>query len=230
VSASNFSPSDTRPRAVNRTPQLSTGLYPLVETTGYLPRKYTLQLAWNQIAYSIFDGVTIGTQPALFMFRTPNFYVKARLYEDSKNAVALNVHNHTLLKNSGDFFTTFYASPIHNPNSSVYVIPVSLAHSYKFNRHITIHQSVTDINVLAERDIQNQATLAYATMVELKARDHHSVFVHASEVGFWDHDYYYAGISYRYSSKTFFAQAGYFYRVQTEGVQSLPLFDIGFIL
>ena len=230
LAATNFSPSESRNKSSFGNRQLTTGLYPLVEGTGYLSQQYTLQMAWNQISYSLMDGVTIGTQPALFLFRTPNFFVKTRLYEDKTQSVALNIGTNILLKNSGEFFTTFYASSIHNPNSSVYVVPVTLAHSYKLNSFITIHQTLSDINVYAEKDIKNEATIGYAGILELKARNNHSVFIHASEVGFLSHDYYYAGLSYRYSTKRFFTQVGYFYRVQTEGVQVLPLFDIGFTL
>lgn len=225
-----FSPSEARPSSSSNTRPLTTGFYPLVEDTGYTPEANILQMAWNQISYSLVDGINIGTQPALFLFRTPNFFVKARLYQDKKHSVSAKLGANVLLKNSGEFFTTFYSSPIHNPNSSVYVIPVTLSHSYTLNKHIKFHHTVSDINIAAERDIEETATIGYSAIVELRARDRHSVFVHGSEVGFWDHRYYFGGISYRYSTKSFFTQVGYFYRVQTEGVQSLPLIDIGFTL
>lgn len=210
--------------------ELYAGFYPLIESTGYVPKKNTVQFGFNQISYSVFDKFNISLEPMIMVANTPNLSVKGLVYEDSKNSIAVNSGVKALLPNTDGFFSIYYSSRIHNPDSTLYVLPLSLAHSYKLNQHISFHHTITDINVLSRSDFKNKANLAYSTIVQLKAREQHSLMIHASEVGFWDHDYYYFGVSYRFTGKYFYTQMGYFNRVQQEGVQGIPLVDFGIVL
>jgi len=210
--------------------ELYAGFYPLIESTGYVPKKNTAQFGFNQISYSVFDRLNISLEPMIMVANTPNLSVKGLLYEDNKNSIALSGGIKALLPRIDGFFSIYYSSRIHNPNSTLYVLPVSLAHSYKLNQNISFHHTITDINVLSQSDFKNKANLAYSTIVQLKAREQHSLQIHASEVGFWDHDYYYFGVSYRYTGKYFYTQMGYFNRIQQEGVQGIPLVDFGIVL
>lgn len=213
-----------------RSHELYAGFYPLIESTGYIPKKNTVQFGFNQISYSVLDKLNISLEPMIMVANTPNLTVKGLVYEDNKNSIAFSTGVKALLPQTDGFFSIYYSSRIHNPNSTLYVLPLTVAHSYKFNQHISFHHSVTDINVLSRSDFKNKANLAYSTIVQLKAREQHSLMIHASEVGFWDHDYYYFGVSYRFTGKYFYTQMGYFNRIQQEGVQGIPLVDFGIVL
>ena len=210
--------------------ELYNGFYPLIEDTGYVASRNTWQLGFNQVGFTVFKKISISAQPMLYVANTPNIMLKGQIYSDGKHALAISSSINAMRPNTDNFFSSFYSSRVYVPNSILYVVPIALAHSYKINRHITFHQTATDINVLSREDFKNKANIAYSAVLQLKARQEHSLNLHASEVGFFDHDYYYYGISYRYTAKHFFTQMGYFNRVQLEGVQGIPLFDIGFIL
>jgi hypothetical protein len=206
------------------------GFYPLIEDTGYTQKQGSWRVGFNEIGYTLFHKYTVSTAPMLYTANTPNLKIKGKVYEDKRHALAVSASVNMLLPGTDDFFSAFYSSRIFNPNSTLYVVPISISHSLRLNRFVTLHHSVTDINVYASTDFKTKANLAYGAMLQLKARSNHSLNLHGSEVGFWDHDYYLFGVSYRYSGKYFFTQMGYFNRVQLEGVQGIPLFDIGFLL
>lgn len=206
------------------------GFYPLVEDSGFTQKDSHWRLGFNEIGFSFLQRYSISTQPMLYAANAPNIKVKGQLYEDQKHAVAVTASVNMLLPGTDDFFSAFYSSRVFNPNSTLYVVPLSLSHSVRLNKHITLHHSLTDINVYARTDFKTKANIAYSTVLQLKAKQNHSLMLHGGEVGFWDHDYYLFGLSYRYSGKRFYTQMGYFNRVQLEGVQGMPLFDIGFHL
>ena len=65
---------------------------------------------------------------------------------------------------------------------------------------------------------------------EMLARHHHSVLLHAGEVGFWNHDFSTLGTSYRYHNTWVDLQLGYFYRFEESGGQSAPMVSLRFLL
>ena len=210
--------------------ELYSGFYPLVEDTGYIASHNTWQLGFNQIGFTFLDRFSISAQPMLYVANTPNIMMKAQLYTDYQHAIAISTSVNAMQPSPDDFFSSFYSSRVFNPNSTLFVVPMTVSHSYKVNSNITFHHSLTDINVYARTDFKTKANIAYSGVLQMKAGKQHSIMLHGSEVGFFDHDFYYYGISYRYSDKRFFTQMGYFQRVQLEGVQGIPLLDIGFIL
>jgi len=211
-------------------PLLYNGLYPLAEGTGYVAKQYSLQAAWNELAYSLTDGLSIGTQPVLFVYRTPNVSLKAKLFQNSQHAIALNTGLNVLLQNSAELFSKHYTTEIKNPNSNVFVLPVGLSHSYHFNQYLDFHHTFSSLNQFAESDIENKATFAYSAILQVNVLKNQSIFFHGGDVGLSNNEVLYLGASYRYTGKTFFAQLGYFLRYKDSTTEKLPLFDLGFIL
>lgn len=211
-------------------PLLYNGLYPLAEGTGYVAKQYSLQAAWNELAYSLTDRLAIATQPVLFVYRTPNVSLKAKLFQNSQHAIALNTELNVLLQNSGELFSKHYTTEIKNPNSNVFVLPVGLSHSYHFNQYLDFHHTFSSLNQFAEKDVENKATLAYSAILQVNVLKNQSIFIHGGDVGLANSEVLYSGASYRYNGKTFFAQLGYFLRYKDGTTEKLPLFDLGFIL
>jgi len=206
------------------------GLYPLAEGTGYVAKEYSMQAAWNELAYSLTNRFTISTQPVLFVYRTPNVSLKTKLFQNSQHAIALNTGFNVLLQNSGELFSKHYTTEIKNPNANVFVLPVGLSHSYRFNQYLDFHHTFSSLNQFAEDDIENKATLAYSAILQMNVVKNHSLFFHGGDVGLANNEVLYSGASYRYTGKTFFTQIGYFLRYRNGVTEKLPLFDLGFIL
>jgi hypothetical protein len=95
---------------------------------------------------------------------------------------------------------------------------------------IRFHHSATLLSTLNSGPLNSEGYLGYSLVAELSGKKSHSFLLHATEVGFWKHDFSLLGLSYRYQGKMTELRAGYFYRMTRAGVEHSPLVGLGFAL
>jgi hypothetical protein len=208
------------------------GFYPIWENTGFVERHREMYLGTNGAHYGILDVAHIGVQPINFMYRSPNAYVKASLFEKGNWHVAGQVGAYYLMNEaSRSFFSPMYSSRLDNPDFSVYLVPVTLTATLRVSDWLDFHQTATALEVYSSSGVlDNQVYPGYSAVAELKARSRHSVLLHAGEVGFWKHDFSVLGTSYRYHNTWMEFRIGYFYRMRSEGMQSAPMIGFGLVI
>jgi hypothetical protein len=72
-----------------------------------------------------------------------------------------------------------------------------------------------------------QTTLAANAQLEWAAFEHHSLVLHAGDMGFLHHDYWMFGPSYRYHRGIFDASLGEAVRIYGEGRELFPVATVG---
>lgn len=211
----------------------TTGFYPIWENTGFVEKHREIYLGTNGAHFGILDRAHIGVQPIHFLYRAPNGYAKFSLLDRgrwhlSAQAGALYLMNEA----SRAFLSPMYASRLDNPDFAVLLTPVTASATHEVSDWMQLHQSATLLGVISANGtpLANEAYLGYTVVGELLAKRRHSVRLHASEVGFWKHDFAMLGTSYRYHNSWFEFQMGYFYRFRAVGNQSSPMIALGFLM
>jgi hypothetical protein len=221
------SPADSPPAA--RPP--TTGFYPLWENTGEIEAPGRMYLGSNGAQIGINDWAQAGTQPTNFLYRIPNASVKFRLDLLPEWKMAAQVGAYYLLEAaSSATLSPMYASRLDNRDFRVLLTPLSVSASRSLTPSLAIHQTVTALGLLNNSSLQNSVSFAYSVFAEFAAFSRHSLLLHASEVGFWNHDHFMLGASYRWSASVFEFRAGYFYRITPDTVQAAPLISVGWYL
>lgn len=208
----------------------SLGFYPLWETPGSVLKHRELVIGTSGAAFGINDTAQVGTQPVLFMYRTPNLNGKISLLKREKFAVAIQAGvSHLLPQASRAFFSPMYTSRLDNPDFSVTLVPLSLGSTLFLSDFLQIHQSITALSILGHGVLKNETTSGYSLLAELIANERHSALFHAGKIGFVKNELLYLGTSYRYQNSWSEFRLGYFYRFRSSGMQSAPLASISLI-
>jgi hypothetical protein len=125
------------------------------------------------------------------------------------------------------FVSSNYVSRLANTGLRVTLVPVSAAASYQVNPWLHLHATGTLMGIFDNGPLQERVVPGLTLVAEALALEHHSVFAHLGEVGFWDHDQAVVGLSYRYRRRWFEARLGYVYRFMKDGNQGSPLLALG---
>jgi len=206
------------------------GLYPLWETPGYVLSHRQIVLGTSHAQFGILDRLHLGVSPVEMLYRVPNGHLKVSLYKNPSIHVALQLGVFAILAGADEsFFSSNYTSRLANPDHPLFAIPLSVATSWPIAPWLNLHNTLTLLTVLAEAPIQNDVTVGDFVSAELVAARHHSFFLHAGEIGFWEHDLAVLGVSYRLLVGWFEARVGYFMRFSAEGMQSNPSLSLAAI-
>jgi len=206
------------------------GMYPLWENTGYTLSFKQARLALFQSSVGIGPHLQLSIRPWSFAMRAPNIAFKYGVYNRGTLHFAVHAGLYVLLPNANNaFYSAQYAARIKNTDSTVMVVPLGSSLTWEATQWLRVHNTLTLLGVFAD-PYKDQITVGHFVRAEFKPTEHHSLFLHAGEVGFWAHDMFVTGLSYRFNYKAFNVGAGYFYRFSKDGAQGQPLFDIGIIL
>ncbi len=209
----------------------TTGFYPLWENTGELEATGQMYLGSNGAQIGINDWAQAGTQPLSFLYRVPNASVKLRLDLLPEWKMAAQVGAYYLLEAASQAtLSPMYVSRLDNRDFRVLLAPISLSASRWLTPSLAVHQTVTALGLLNNSSLQNSVSFAYSVFAEFAAFSRHSLLLHATEVGFWNHDHFMLGTSYRWSAQVFEFRIGYFYRITSDTSQAAPLISFGWYL
>lgn len=222
-----------KPRVEQPTKRLNTqGFYPLWESTGYVQPEKELFASTIGVQYGFENEGHVGVMPVSYLYRTPNFYVKHRLMTDPNNrwqlAVQANLY-YVLRGAARSLFSPVYTSRLDNSDFGFVMLPVALAGSYALKNWWLLHGTFTAMGIFGG-GMQNGVESGLSLVSEFRAFESQSLLLHLGEVGFWSHDFWYTGVSYRYRSDSFEFRLGYFYRTFVLGTQSGPMISVGFLL
>jgi hypothetical protein len=204
------------------------GLYPVWDTTGYVLPCAAGRIGWSNVQFGIADIGQIGVHPVPFAFRTPNFQIKAKVFQKNKWHVAVQVSPLVFLRGaSTSFASPQYASRLSNPDHTIVALPVQASATWEATKWFKLHNTLTVMGFFAGKPFKNSASVGHFVTAQFVAHRSHDIFLHAAEIGFWKHDMAIVGASYRFHHKWFEAKVGYFYRMSKDGSVGSPLFDIG---
>ena len=132
-----------------------------------------------------------------------------------------------LLPGATSIFTSSnFVSRIDNSRGELWVVPLGSTLSWFLADFAALHTTLTLMSV-GGHEQPLYASLGLSTVLELRALRLHGLQLHLAEVGFWRHDLFVAGASYRFDYGWFSAQIGYFYRLTRDGRQASPLLSLG---
>lgn len=212
-------------------PQLPalTSLYPLWENTARVLPHRALYLGTANAEFGLFDVAQLGVRPLSFIFRTPNVHAKLRLLSTPRLEVAAHAEVDVFLPGASEAFTSSnYISRLDTRDILLTVVPVGATASYQITSWLYVHGTATVMGMFDNGPYVNRLVPGANVVAEFLALEHHSVRAHASEVGFWDHDFNMLGMSYCYRRSWFEAQVGYFFRFfKKDGRQTSPLIALG---
>ncbi|MBF5042331.1 hypothetical protein FGE12_07960 [Aggregicoccus sp. 17bor-14] len=188
-------------------------------------------LGSSNLDIGLLDRAQVGVHPVSFLFRTPNVHAKLKLLERGPLQVAAQAELVVFLPGASEaFVSSNYVSRLDNTGLTVTVVPVSAAASYAVTPWLNLHAQATLAGIFDNGPLKERAVPGLTLVAEALALEHHSLFAHLGEVGFWDHDQATVGLSYRYHRAWFELRAGYVYRFMKDGTQGSPLVSVGAFL
>lgn len=209
----------------------TTGFYPLWENTAFVEKGGDAFFGTYSGHVGILGRANIGVAPIHFAYRTPNVFVKSRIWNNDSFFVSGQVGAYYLLERaSRSSMSPDYTSRLDNPDFTMTLLPISLATTYRLDDWIDLHQTVTSLWITSSGPVDNQMSLSYSFVAELLPVGRHSLNFHWTDVGLWNHDNTILGTSYRYRNTWVEFRLGYFYRIRRLGNQSGPLIGLGFLL
>jgi hypothetical protein len=186
-------------------------------------------LGLNHADFGVAGQLQIGTDPLLFIMRVPNVHLKLKLIDGPRVQAAVGLGAYFILPYASDaFFSTAYASRL-EIKSLTYAFPASFSVSARLTDWLVLHDTTT-VLLTTGGDFDTTWTPGNFLTAELRAFKHHGVYVHAGQVGLWDHKFAVFGVSYRYHASWLELRAGYFYRQSPDGLQGQPMVDVSFFL
>ncbi|MBI5511593.1 MAG: hypothetical protein HY903_22790 [Deltaproteobacteria bacterium] len=208
----------------------ASGFYPIWDNNGYVLPHRRAVIGTSAALFGIGGVLQLGLVPTALAMRTPNLQAKLALYQSEQILVAAQVSTLVLLPGaSATFASPRYTSRLDNPENSIVATPLSLAMTWRPTPWLAIHPSLTGLGVFG-RNVKNEVFAGGFVTAELTAAKYHSFFLHAGEIGFWDHDMAILGASYRLNWGWLEARIGYVYRVTPDGLQGQPLMSAGLLL
>ncbi len=209
----------------------TSGLLPLWENTGHVERARALYVGTGSVDLGLGRSAQIGLEPIGLFDRTPNAHMKYQLLNRGHVQVAAQVGIYEELEGASSLsLTPMYIPHLSNPGFNVELIPVALSVSWAASDAFELHQSLTELSILSSGNLAETATLGYTLAAEFHVARRHSLVAHAGEIGFWNHDFSEAGVSYRYQGGLLELQAGAFARSQPNQLEAVPTIGVGFSL
>lgn len=205
------------------------GLYPIWESDGRVLPNRGLVLGVRRAQFGIADRLHLNMDIGMFISRTPNMGGRLSLWRDAKFATSLQVMGYLALPGAYEPFWSSSYQPRFAPPKSVFMLPVSFAHSIHLTPWLKLHNTSTILGV-AGKAIETDGVVGHFATLEMNANLMNSLFLHVGEVGFWRHEFLVMGASYRFFWSWFEARIGYYFRVHPDGVESQPLFDMQVVL
>lgn len=207
-----------------------TGFYPLWENTGGVLGHQHALIGTGYFELGLGDRAQVGVRPQEFLFRTPNVHGKLQLLARGAIEWSAHVEVLALLPGATSVFTSSnFVSRIDNTRGALWVVPVGSTLSWYPASFAAIHTTLSAMSV-GGKEQPYYASLGLSTVVELRALRNHGLLFHAAEIGFWRHDLFVMGVSWRLNLGWFAAQVGYFYRISPDGRQASPLLSLGVTL
>lgn len=203
------------------------GFYPLWENTGSVLGHRQAQIGTGYFELGLFGRVQVGVRPQQFLFRSPNAHGKVQLLAQGELELSAHLEVLVLLPGATSVFTSSnFVSRLDNTRGELWVVPVGTTLSWFPASFAALHTTLSVLGV-AGKDQPLYASLGLSSVLELRARQNHALLLHLGEVGFWRHDLFLVGVSYRLNIDWFAAQIGYFYRLAPDGRQASPLLSLG---
>lgn len=206
------------------------GFYPLWENTGStLGHRHAL-IGTGSFELGLGDRLQLGVRPQEFLFRSPNVHAKFQLY--AQGELELSAHAEVLLLLAGAtslFTSSNFVSRIDNSRGALWLVPLGTTLTWYPAEFAALHTTLTFLSAGGTGQ-PYYASVGLSTVLELRALQRHGLLLHAAEIGFWRHDLFLLGISYRLRLAWFATQLGYFYRFSRDGSQASPLLSLGVTL
>lgn len=203
------------------------GFYPLWENSAHLLRHRDALLGTDAFELGLFDRFQAGLRPQEFLFRTPNAHAKVQLYARGALELAAQLEVLWLLPGATNVFTSSnFVSRIDNARGGLWVVPLGSTLTWYPAEFAALHTTLSVMGV-AGSEQPLYASLGLSTVLEVHAHRRLAFLLHASEIGFWRHDLFVVGASFRLRFGWFYTQLGYFYRVSPDGRQASPLLSLG---
>ncbi len=203
------------------------GLFPIWENTGVLLAPQRVYLGSSQLAAALGPQVQLGLNPLRFAFRTPNLGAKVALVSSQRVKVAAAVDVLWLMPGSSDVFSTSnFSTRLDTTQTSVIAVPLALAVTTAITPTVFVHTTVTQLfTVMPGKPVQTAS--GASVVAEWRPLAHHAVAAHATEVGFWRHEFFQFGASYRYQRSIFEGRLGVAYQLRPDGPRVVPALSLG---
>jgi len=206
------------------------GFYPLWENTGSVLGHRHALIGTDYFELGLGDRAQLGVRPQEFLFRTPNVHGKLQLFARGELEWSAQAEVLTLLSGATSVFTSSnIVSRLDNSRGALWVVPVGTTLSWFPADFAALHTTLTLMSVGGTAQ-PYYASVGLSSVLELRALRYHGLNFHLAEIGFWRHDLFIAGVSYRLNLSWFGAQVGYFYRFSKDGSQASPLLSLGVTL
>lgn len=203
------------------------GFYPLWENSAHLLGHRDALLGTDAFDLGLFDRFQAGLRPQEFLFRTPNVHAKVQLLARGPLELSAQLEVLWLLPGATSVFTSSnFVSRIDNARGGLWVVPLGATLSWYPAGFVALHTTLTAMAV-AGSEQPLYASLGLSSVLEVHAHRRLAFLLHASEIGFWRHDLFVVGASFRLRFGWFYTQLGYFYRVSPDGRQASPLLSLG---
>ena len=216
--------------AADRSEFSKVGFYPLWENTGTMLGHRHALIGTGYFELGLGDRAQVGVRPQQFLFRTPNVHGKLQLLDRGDLEWSIHAEVLALLAGATSVFTsTNFVSRIDNTRGALWLVPVGTSLSWFPADFAAIHTTLSVMSVGGTGQPW-YASLGLSSVVELRALRRHGLLLHLAEIGFWRHDLFLVGVSYRLNLAWFATQVGYFYRLSRDGSQASPLLSLGVAL
>ena len=238
TSVGNLSQESLSPRSnelrSNEVRSNASGFYPIWENTAEVESHQEIFIGTTGAQFGVLNRAQVGSNLLQFIYRTPNISGKFLLPSPASLSTwkfgVSATYFHLLESASESLFSPMYNSRITNPDFSIHLTSLQALATHQPNDWIRFHHSLTALSTVASGPLNSETYLGYSFVAELSGKRSHSLLLHATEVGFWKHDFSLLGLSYRYQGKVTELRAGYFYRMTRAGVEHSPLVGLGFAL
>jgi hypothetical protein len=203
------------------------GFYPLWEGSASVLGHRQALLGTDYLELGLFDRFQVGLRPQEYLFRTPNVHGKVQLLSRGTLELSAQLEVLSLLPGATTVFTSSnFVSRIDNTRGALWVVPLGSTLSWLLADFVALHTTLSVMSVAGS--VQPlYASVALSSVLELRALRRVAFFLHATEVGFWRHDQYVLGASFKLTFGWFYSQLGYFYRFSPDGRQASPLVSLG---
>ena len=203
------------------------GLFPLWEASGRTLGLREAYLGTSHIQVGLGKKVQIGLRPVPYPFGAPNLHGRFGVFSNKQFHLAIQGEVMVLLSGAGNSFASSnFKSRINNWAKLYLVIPISAAATWQPLKWLQLNQTLTVMGVFGLSEPNARITLGYFVNLELLAARRHGFVVHLGEVGFWEHDFFAVGASYRLNFRALELRIGYLYRRSLDGGQGSPLLSV----
>jgi len=201
------------------------GLFPIWENTAEVLDEGRFYLGSNLVGVGLPGRVQVGLHPLRAVSQIPNLHAKVLLLQRDRLQLAAHVELLAILDGASDAFSfsNFTARLTH----ATWVAPVGASATWSPVEWLFLHFTGTAQAVTAQVLSEPQVVFGASARAEFRPFLHHAFVVHAAEVGFFRHDFWNAGASYRYQRWIFEGSVGLELRRYRDGFQAFPVAALG---